>query len=212
MGREFLGFFDEWAETYDDSVAGVDPQYKEVFANYDTILNEVSKCSYGNILEFGVGTGNLSRKLMDSGYHVTGIEPSTAMLKKAAIKLPNLPLFEGDFINYPKVLKTVHTIVSTYAFHHLTDVEKEKAIKQFAVLLHPMGRIVFADTVFETADHKELMIKKAKEQGFMDLAEDLRREYYTTTPELKRIFTGGGFRVTFEQMNDFVWLIIAVKK
>lgn len=212
MGREFLGVFDEWADSYDESVAGVDPQYEAVFANYDVILNEVSKCAFGNVLEFGVGTGNLSKKLMESGYRVTGIEPSQSMRQKAADKLPELPLYEGDFIDFPNFSKPVHTVVSTYAFHHLTDKEKDTAVQQFAKLLPSMGKIVFADTVFESKEYKGIMIKKAYEQGFTDLAEDLQREYYTTVGELQRIFTANGFHVKFEQMNDFVWLTIAVKK
>ncbi|MGP4106544.1 class I SAM-dependent DNA methyltransferase [Virgibacillus sp. L01] len=212
MGREFLGVFDEWADSYDESVAGVDPQYKAVFANYDVILSEVSKCAFGNVLEFGVGTGNLSKKLMESGYRVTGIEPSQSMLKKATEKLPDLPLYEGDFINFPEFSKPIHTIVSTYAFHHLTNKEKYAAVQHFARLFSSAGKIVFADTAFESNEHKEVMIKRAYEQGFTDLAEDLQREYYTTVGELQRIFTANGFHVKFEQMNDFVWLIIAVKK
>lgn len=211
MGLEFLDLFDNWADSYEDSVAGNDPQYRDVFKNYNMILSEVAKCAFGNTLEFGTGTGNLTKKLLDSGYQVTGIEPSSAMRKKASAKLPSFPLVDGDFIDYPSPVKPVHTIVSSFAFHHLTDMEKNKAVMQYAELLQPMGKIVFADTVFETGEHKELAINRAQNQGFMDLAEDLQREYYTTLPEMRRIFTANGFHVTFEQMNDFAWLIIAVK-
>ncbi|RYG72887.1 class I SAM-dependent methyltransferase [Lentibacillus lipolyticus] len=212
MGREFLGLFDEWADLYDDSVAGADIQYKDVFKNYDTILAEVTEYSFGSILEFGVGTGNLTKKLLESGYQVIGIEPSAAMREKAAAKLPSLSLFEGDFLHFPTPSEPVHTIVSSFAFHHLTDSEKKHAVNEYAKLLQSKGKIVFADTVFETEQHKELAINKAREQGFSDLAEDLQREYYTTIPKMEQIFTTNGFQVTFDQMNDFVWLIVAVKK
>ncbi|MFC4559112.1 class I SAM-dependent DNA methyltransferase [Virgibacillus kekensis] len=212
MGREFLGLFEEWADSYDDSVAGIDPQYRAVFADYDKILKEVCKCSFGHVLEFGVGTGNLSAKLMEFGYKVTGVEPSAAMRKKASEKLPELELYEGDFLNYPALSDMVHTIVSTYAFHHLTDLEKEEAVRKFAGLLYPTGKIVFADTVFKSEEQKEQVTREALEQGYNDLAADLKREYYTTIPELRGIFTANGFHVTFEQMNSFVWLIAAVKK
>ncbi|GAA0595841.1 class I SAM-dependent methyltransferase [Virgibacillus siamensis] len=212
MGREFLGLFDEWAESYDKSVAGVDPQYKAVFENYDEILHQVSMGSFGNVLEFGVGTGNLTGKLLASGYDVTGVEPSKVMREKALAKFPELSLYEGDFLEYPQNDFSVHTIVSTYAFHHLTDVEKERALTQYTQFHPSMRKIVFADTMFETDQHKLNMIKQAEKQGFSDLAEDLQREYYTTIPEMQRIFTSAGFHVTFEQMNDFVWLITAVRR
>ncbi|RYG71656.1 class I SAM-dependent methyltransferase [Lentibacillus lipolyticus] len=212
MGREFLEVFDEWADTYDESVAGANQQYAAVFEKYETVLDEVVKYSSGNILEFGVGTGNLTKKLIESGFWVTGIEPSAAMRKKASGKLPSLSILEGDFIHFPNPSVPVHTIVSSFAFHHLTDIEKEHAVKQYTTILQPMGRIVFADTVFENDQHKLNMINKAKEQKFMDLAADLEREYYTTLPEMKRIFVTNGFHVSFKQMNDFVWLIKAVKQ
>ena len=31
MGREFVNIFDEWADSYDASVTGNDPEYKDVF-------------------------------------------------------------------------------------------------------------------------------------------------------------------------------------
>ena len=52
MGTEFNGLFDEWAHTYDSFVQGEDIQYKEVFAHYEDILEDVVNKSFGNVLEF----------------------------------------------------------------------------------------------------------------------------------------------------------------
>ena len=43
MGREFVDIFDGWADSYDASVSGKDPEYRDVFEGYETILNEVAK-------------------------------------------------------------------------------------------------------------------------------------------------------------------------
>jgi putative AdoMet-dependent methyltransferase len=213
MGREFLHIFDGWAETYDSSVAGHDAQYAKVFENYDEILKAVVEHSNpGTILEFGVGTGNLTKKLLEAGYHVIGIEPSDAMREVAKEKLPDLTLYRGDFIEYPKMEILADTIVSTFAFHHLTDSEKEIAIKQFAEQLKENGKIVFGDTMFISDLHKMSVIKEAKDKGYFDLAADLDREYYPTIELLRNIFTLYGFEVTFRQMNDFAWLVVATKK
>jgi len=211
MGREFIDLFDGWAETYDDSVKGFDPQYKAVFTDYETILNAVVKNTSGNVLEFGVGTGNLTKKLLLAGHQVVGVEPSSAMRKIAQAKLPALRLMEGDFINFPESPLQIESIVSTYAFHHLTDIEKETAVQHFGEMLPVNGKIIFADTVFESELAKEAAIVKAKDKGFTDLAEDLQREYYTTIDVLKCIFVTHYFDVTFKQMNEFVWLITATK-
>ncbi|MFA1819900.1 class I SAM-dependent methyltransferase [Virgibacillus oceani] len=213
MGREFLHIFDGWADTYDASVTGHDAQYAKVFENYDGILKAVVEhANPGTILEFGVGTGNLTEKLLEADNHVIGIEPSDAMREMAKEKLPALHLYTGDFIDYPKVETPVNTIVSTFAFHHLTDSEKEIAIKQFAKQLTQNGKVVFGDTMFTSDIHRMSVIKEAKDNGYFELAADLDREYYPTIELLRNIFTLHGFEVTFRQMNDFAWLVVATKK
>lgn len=212
MGREFLEIFEGWADDYDNTVNGFDPEYKDVFHAYDDILTEVTKNSDGNVLEFGVGTGNLTEKLLEKGHNVIGIEPSQAMKAIAKVKLPEAQVLDGDFLEYPLPDVPIHTIVSTYAFHHLTDDEKEIAVAQFANIIEADGKIVFADTMFESFEAKEKKIAEAEEVGFHNLAEDLQREYYPTLETMETIFTKHNFRVAFKQMNEFVWLIIAKKE
>ncbi|SES68553.1 putative AdoMet-dependent methyltransferase [Oceanobacillus limi] len=212
MGREFLDIFEEWAEEYDRSVTGHDPQYEAVFANYDAILNEVTNESFGNVLEFGVGTGNLSQKLLDAGLGVVGVEPSPAMRDIVMEKIPDLNIMDGDFISFPKPPMKIDTIVSTYAFHHLTDEEKEVAVKQFSNMLPTNGKVVFADTIFASNQVRKDIIANAHAKGYVDLVEDLNREYYTTIDVLKDMFERHHFMVSWKQMNDFVWILIANKK
>ncbi len=82
MGTEFVDWFNEWAESYDSTVGGIDEQYQEVFSHYNLILEEVSKRAKGLTLEFGVGTGNLTKHLLTRKLKVIGIEPSPAMREK----------------------------------------------------------------------------------------------------------------------------------
>src|SRR5699024_11670613 len=97
------------------------------------------------------------------------------------------------FLSFLKNDRPIDSIVSTYEFHHLTDEEKEKAIKQFSVILTEKGKVIFADTVFETEKAKESAIAKAKQSNFPDLAADLQREYYTTSQVLDDIVTAHNF-------------------
>lgn len=213
MGREFIGMFDEWADHYDHTVSGEDEQYKEVFSNYELILDEVTKRSGNVVLEFGCGTGNLTKKLIDAKKEVYCIEPSPMMSKKAKEKLGDKVMIDdGDFLTFPIPEKNVDTMVSTYAFHHLTDTEKEKAVSIYGSLLKSGGKIVFADTAFIDQEAKNEMIQKAMNQKFNRLAMDLQTEYYTTHSVLRNMFEKNHFRVSFTKMNSFVWLIEAVKQ
>jgi putative AdoMet-dependent methyltransferase len=212
MGREFIELFDHWAESYDTTVGGHDEEYREVFSRYDEILDAVVKNSGMNVVEFGVGTGNLTQKLVENGKNVFGIEPSKAMREKAREKLPNnVMIVEGDFLQFPSPPFQPDTFVSTYAFHHLTDAEKEKAIELYGNYLNKGGKIVFADTVFENEKSYQETIEKAKQQGYYNLVKDLQTEYYTTIDKLQKMFEKHGFNAVFSRLNHYVWLIDATK-
>ena len=213
MGREFLDVFTGWAESYDSFVQGHDAEYKEVFRRYDEILDEIVKRSGNQVLEFGIGTGNLTKLLMDSGRNVFPIEPSPEMRIIATKKLgENVSIHDGDLIDFPKPNHKLDTIVSSYVFHHLTDDEKYEAIKLYHSLLEVGGKIVFADTMFLTEDDFKNEIAKAEKANFIDLRDDLKREYYPLIPVIRSHFEKNGFEVKFEQFNDFVWIVEATRK
>nr|WP_309099827.1 methyltransferase domain-containing protein [Fredinandcohnia onubensis] len=214
MGREFLDVFEGWADSYDSTVTGHDVEYKEVFSRYDDILNDVVQKSGHTVLEFGVGTGNLTQKLLNNNKIVYGVEPSKPMREIALEKLHNFDftIEDGDFIVFNKPTAQIDTIVSTYAFHHLTDTEKNQAVLQYSNLLEKGGKIVFADTMFENKQEYTMTIHSAKQNGFHNLAKDLETEYYTTIPVLREIAKQNGFIVEFTRFNHFVWVMEATKK
>lgn len=212
MGREFVNIFDDWSDSYDASISGKDPEYRDVFEGYETILSEVAKRVSGTIIEFGTGTGNLTAKLVEAGFSVIGIEPNTKMFEVTAERFPSIKLIDGDLLEFSVESERIDAIVSSYVFHHLTDGEKGIALKKYASLLPVNGKVVFADTVFLTEEAKQAQITKEKSRGFLSVVEDLEREYYTTIPELEKLFTEAGFQVGFVKMNDYVWLMDATKK
>jgi putative AdoMet-dependent methyltransferase len=108
-------------------------------------------------------------------------------------------------------VKPIDTFVSTYAFHHLTDTEKEQAIENYGKSLTTGGKIVFADTMYESEEAYKGAISDALSKGFLNLATDLKTEYYTTIPILRAILEKHGFQVHFDRCNDFVWILEAEK-
>jgi putative AdoMet-dependent methyltransferase len=212
MGREFIDIFDEWIHSYDASVAGEDPEYRDVFKGYDDILLQVARAAIGTVLEFGTGTGNLTAKLVEEGHEVIGIEPNNIMRQMTANRFPFIEIRDGDLLDFETGDMPINSIVSTYVFHHLTDVEKGTALKKYAELLDTDGKVIFADTVFISEEAKLAQIDKERARGFHNVADDLEREYYTTIPILMNIFNEAGFEVLFKQLNDYVWLMNATKQ
>jgi putative AdoMet-dependent methyltransferase len=153
----------------------------------------------------------LTERLLKKGLKVSGIEPSPAMREIAVSKLQGkTEIVDGDFIDFPKP-EQVDSIVSTYAFHHLTDEEKEKAIASYGKLLNTGGKIVFADTMYQSREAHEQAISDARQAGFHNLANDLQTEYYTTIPFLEKALEANGYKVNFERCNQFVWIMEAEK-
>ncbi|GLX66140.1 class I SAM-dependent DNA methyltransferase [Paenibacillus glycanilyticus] len=211
MGREFTALFDEWSESYDRTVAGDDVEYREAFAGYDRILEAVAERVSGTVVEFGVGTGNLTEKLLKRSNKVYGIEPSEGMRREVLKRGLAVEVLDGDFLEFPELQGPIDAIVSTYAFHHLTDEEKTKAAALYSGLLAPGGRVVFADTSFASAEERQEIEQSALDAGYLNLYRDLRTEYYTSLEILNKLFTEQGFSVGFTRLNRYVWLLEAVK-
>lgn len=213
MGREFVDIFDGWADSYEASVSGKDPEYRDVFEGYDSILNEVvNRISGNSVVEFGTGTGNLTAKLVEKDFSVIGIEPNEKMREMTAERFPKREIIDGDLLQFEIGNSQVDSIVSSFVFHHLTDEEKGMALKLYSALLKENGKVVFADTAFITEEAKLDQIKKERSRNFHNVADDLEREYYTTIPILTKLFEEAGFQAHFSKMNDYVWIMDATKK
>ncbi|MGI1804396.1 class I SAM-dependent methyltransferase [Exiguobacterium sp. TDN 0502] len=209
MTVRFMDVFTEWASTYDETVTGHDPEYKEVFRRYDEILDTVADKAQSPVIEFGAGTGNLTQRLLARHDAVLAVEPSPEMRAILTEKIPSLAVQDGHFLSFEA--EQANSFVSTYAFHHLTDEEKGEAIELMASHLPKDGKIVYADTMFVSEEARLQTIREARAQRFDALADDLEREFYPLIPVMEELFTARGFTVNFTQYNHFVWLVEAEK-
>lgn len=96
MNLPFMDIFKEWASNYDDAVTGHNPEYKDVFANYDFMIEQATKHAGHRVTEFGPGTGNMTNILLKRGADVQAIEPSEDMAKLGEEKT-GISFERGDF-------------------------------------------------------------------------------------------------------------------
>ncbi|MED0672139.1 class I SAM-dependent methyltransferase [Aneurinibacillus aneurinilyticus] len=212
---QFNHVFEQWASEYDRTVVDTNGEYAEVFEGYEQILREVAQelklPAKSKILEIGVGTGNLTRLLLSEGWRVFGIDPSPDMRSIASRKLPDFTIEDGHFLSVPESIGRVDGIVSTYAFHHLTDEQKMRAIQQLVDRLNENGMVVFADTAYADEKAKQAIHEKVKEQKAFALLEDLRTEYYPLVSTMKHIFQEAGLDFFARPLNKYVWLFVGKK-
>ncbi|BES64765.1 hypothetical protein SANA_12040 [Gottschalkiaceae bacterium SANA] len=200
--------FNDWAAHYDDTINRMKDQ-DGIYQSYDNLLDTVaSHCPLNQtspplLLDIGIGTGNLSKRLLDKGARVIGVDQSREMLAIAKRKLPQLKVRLGDFMNLPFDNGTFQVIASTYAFHHLKKQEKEIALDEMIRVLKPHGSIVIGDMMFESnAEKKRLMATMTQEQ-----INEVNDEFYSVIVHLSEFTTAKGLTLTKLQIDDICWVV-----
>ncbi len=110
--------FTKAASKYEGDEAGL---YKMCRKDYPSILEEVSKEPFNDLLDAGCGTSPmislLSQKYPDK--HYTGLDLTPAMIEQAKAKnLPNATFVVGDCENFPFGDDSFDVIICSNSLHH----------------------------------------------------------------------------------------------
>lgn len=200
--------FNSWARTYDKSVIK-DSSSLNFYKYYNEILDATYERAIDNkdrtieVLEIGVGTGNLAKRFLEGDYKIIGMDQSREMLNVAKEKFPKLKLRSGDFLNIPFENNKFDVIVSTYAFHHLNEKEKKIAIAEILRVLKDNGRIVIGDLMFGSRDEKTKIMDTLTE----DEIDEIEDEYYSFVDELKNEFNKYNKKLSSTKMNEWVYIV-----
>lgn len=200
--------FDGWAKNYDKDVK-IDIGSLKIYKNYEVILDTVFEKATGNIdkeveiLEIGVGTGNLANRFLSEGFHITGLDQSREMLNVAKEKFPKLKLRLGEFLKIPFENNTFDIIVSTYAFHHLNEKEKGVAIKEMLRILKKHGKIIIGDLMFQNEKQKQKIIKNLTKKQI----DEIEDEYYSNIELLQNEFGKYDKTVNVFQIDKFNFVV-----
>lgn len=122
---------------------------EEVFKN--ALINGIHLEVGMNILDIGCGTGTLMLKIKEKSpkTNVSGLDGDTKVLEiaknKAKQKGMDIDLQVGLSNHLPYADSMFEVIVSSLFFHHLTDVDKRRTLKEILRVLKPNGEIHIAD-------------------------------------------------------------------
>lgn len=211
---DFMAMFDQWAPTYDATVYQAEPA--DGFEQYQEVLERVADLAGAapgrRVLDVGTGTGNLAQVLLNRGATVVAVEPSAAMRQQARQKLGETQVVEGQFLDLPVPDSTFDAVVSSYAFHHLTDDAKVRGAAEMLRTLRPGGLVVLGDIAWADDSSRQAMIRRFATAGKEDLVREIEEEYYPTIGLLTSIFAAQGCSIYVEQLTDWVWILAARKR
>lgn len=173
--------FNEWAPEYDSAVDRSRDAGEYPFCGYDDVHKRVFERlkDAKDVIDFGVGTGRLTKRLYDRGANIVGVDFSENMIAAAREKMPNASFVCADLTHgMPDIDRKFDAAIMLYAIHHLTDEQKISLIGGAGAHMKKGGIFVIGDVAF--ADEKDRLY--ARDCAGDDWDDD---EYYCVYENLK---------------------------
>ena len=202
--------FDRWAESYDESLDG---KSGFPFEGYERVLDlivERANLEPGmEVLDLGIGTGNLAGRLLERGCDVWGLDFSLQMLTKVRAKYPQIELLKADIRgDWPiDVDRRFDRVVSAYVLHEFDLDSKVRLLDKLARQhLVDSGLIVVGDISFPTAGERDEANKlylgdwDEEKQTWKDGIWD-EDEHYWATDEAIEALAAAGLTARCEQVS-----------
>ncbi|QGQ97373.1 methyltransferase domain-containing protein [Paenibacillus psychroresistens] len=194
--------YDGRAVTHDQVVANLDedrdPEYKDYAEALSSVAETISPQTGEVGLDLGTGTGNLAGQFLASGITMCGVDQSKEMLRQCRLKFPHMETKLGNFLAIPYLDDQFDFVVSSFAFHHLTNEQKQLSLQEMERVLKPNGRLCLADLIYSEAENE---IKPAAGAG----------KFYASLADLLTWFDQHGFMVQYKQINSLLHIIHAIK-
>lgn len=201
--------FNEWAESYNQSVIESDNSNKYPFSGYrkiqEIIYTKIHEQGGKKVLEMGIGTGEMVKQLYKEDYQITGVDFSIQMIYKAKTIMPNNRYILKEF--RPALFEVVNekfdVIIFSYSIHHLPYDEQMNLVAELHNFLEDNGKIIIGDVMSETT----VQMMNIREEN-IDIWDD--EEFYP----LLQMYTGLSsiFDIEYQQVSFCSGIMTLSKK
>lgn len=189
--------FDDWAAQYDADVANSAFPFTGYADVLRLIFEQAAPRPGMDVLDLGVGTGNLAALFARVGCRVRGLDFSGRMLEMAARKLPGMTLAQGDLRDaLPAALAGRYdALVSGYTFHHFPLAQKvEIARRLLEQHARPGAPLLVGDIAFTGAAAQDALRRA--------LGAAWEQEEYWLADEAAAAFAAAGMRLAFTPVSN----------
>ncbi|WP_338078351.1 MerR family transcriptional regulator [Aneurinibacillus aneurinilyticus] len=205
--------FDRRAMSYDSELhhhhAGFDVRnhYKQVL---DLTVKWVNPRIGEKGLDIGTGTGNLAGRFSDKGISIAGVDQSREMLAQCRSKYPKMETKLGNFLALPYVDSQFDFVVTSLAFHHITNEQQPLALEEMKRVLKPSGRICITDLMYESIEDRERYIKRLKQQGQEEAIHLIENKHYAFLPDVLYWFEENDYITKHKRIDNLLYIVYAV--
>lgn len=195
MSMERRQFFDNLARQWDEEHHT--PEEHERTAKF--VREHLRAAAGESVLDVGCGTGRLAPFLLEmlgAGGRLAALDISEEMLRipRRRYPFPNVLFIQGDGHRLPFKYGSMDAVICFAFFPHLTD--KEMAMKEFAAVLKPGGRLIIAHQM----NREELNRLHGSVNG------PVKRDVLPAEAEMRCFFANAGFRgVEFQERSGLYW-------
>jgi SAM-dependent methyltransferase len=134
---DFKSGYAKWSETYDQ------PGNPLISIEQPAVWDLLDALPVGDALDAACGTGRHTRRLVELGHRVVGVDGSAEMLAKARTNTPGADLRDGDLSALPLDDATVDVAVCALALEHVESLEQ--AVSELARVARPGATVVISD-------------------------------------------------------------------
>jgi len=198
--------FDQWASTYNKFVKRSESEGTYPFAGYSEIkyqiIDLITKESQANVLDMGVGTGEITGPLYDLGYKITGVDLSENMIELANKKMPNASFIQGGFHSAINQLDHKYDyIIFNYSIHHLDNNNQINLLVKLHDYLKEQGIIIIGDV--SSKNQMDMNKLKNKYERFWD-----DEEYYPNLDNFQKSHLKNMYHIDYKQINEVAGIYI----
>lgn len=165
---------------------------------------------WGKRLDIGTGTGNLAQRFLRNGIHMAGVDQSKEMMKQCQSKHPQMDIKLGNFLTIPYMDNQFDFVVTSFAFHHISNEQQLLALDEMRRVLKSHGRICIVDLMFENESAQEQYMKELQENGRTDLLTTIQDKHYAICSSLLTWFDDNGYITKHTKLNDLLHIVYAV--
>lgn len=201
--------FEDWSESYDPAADDAFP-----FGSYDQVLDRVAELVAARaprrVLELGLGTGNLTRRILGRlpDVSIVGVDFSPAMAGSVASELPAVELVIHDLASLPLPDEAAGCDVAamTYVLHEFADDYKLRLLSALVDdTLSPDGACVIGDVCFRDVTARDAARQRLADRWDPD-------EHYMAAEELTAAAGERGLRLEVEQLGSHAGVLTAERR